>query len=303
MFMLVGCSIISSIDIICCCIWCIFNVGQFLWSLYWFVLVNIPYSVHIITKRFFSLFMTLLLGVRAKSKQCSVHCLSLSLTWTLVLVLLVPLASWWGLCRILIVMEEATSLQLLSSFWLLVCFGLTQTQGPKLCQRWIVCLLTCSSFIVPSNSHLPVLFKILFLNHWICTFFPISQWCCTIVYIVCTELFTHLIEPCVPLFNWHQTTSKQPRQLWILKSLNNSPKAAAQVIRGSACLFLFIPYLHRLTPPPQLSNMRWSRTSVETSAMFSCTDTEGWDFFNWGNNPYYLETWFLYVVLPLERTQ
>lgn len=92
--------------------------------------------------------------------------------------------------------------------------------------------------------------------------------------IVCKKLFTHLIEHCVPLLNWHQAASRQPRQLWILQSLNNSSKAAAQVTRGSACLFLFIPYLHHFTP--RLSNMRCSGSSIETSALFSCTDTEGW---------------------------
>lgn len=104
-------------------------------------------------------------------------------------------------------------------------------------------------------------------------FYPSSQWCCTIVCIVCKKLFTHLIEHCVPLLNWHQTASRQPRQLWILQSLNNSSEAAAQVTRGSACLFLFIPYLHHFTP--RLSNMRCSGSSIETSALFSCTDTEG----------------------------
>lgn len=37
-------------------------------------------------------------------------------------------------------------------FWLLACFGLTQPQGPKLCQRGIICLLTCSSSIYLSSS-------------------------------------------------------------------------------------------------------------------------------------------------------
>lgn len=44
----------------------------------------------------FSLFTTLPPGVRAKSRQRSVHRLALGPTWTLVVVLLVPLASWWG---------------------------------------------------------------------------------------------------------------------------------------------------------------------------------------------------------------
>lgn len=54
-----------------------------------------------------------LLGVRAKSNQCSVHCLSQSLTWTaLLLVVLVPSASWWGLYVVLMSTEGASCLPL-----------------------------------------------------------------------------------------------------------------------------------------------------------------------------------------------
>lgn len=223
----------------------------------------------------FSLFTTLLLGVRAKSRQRSVHRLSLSLTWTLVLVLLVPLASWWGLwshthCH----------------------GGSRQSSAPQFLLT--ACLLrpypTSRAQVVPKGDCLPVNMQPLHCFHPLVIFlfylaldlhtffFPFSQWCCTIVYIVCKKLFTHLIEHCVPLLNWHQTASRQPRQLWILQSLNNSSKAAAQVIWGSACLFLFIPYLHHFTP--RLSNMRCSRSSMETSALFSRTDTErGGGFF------------------------
>lgn len=126
--------------------------------------------------------------------------------------------------------------------------ALPSLKGPSRAKGGLFCLLTCSSFIVPSLPHLPVAFKVLF-KFILFALFSSSQWCCTIVYSVCKELFTHLIGHCVPLFNWHQPESRQPRQLWILQSLNNSSKAFAQVIQGSACLFLYITYLHHVTPP------------------------------------------------------
>lgn len=109
-----------------------------------------------------------LLGVRAKSNQCSVHRLPQSLTWTaLLLVLLVPSASWWGHCAILIVMKGATGLPLPYSLWLPACFGLTHPSGPEACQR---------GFSPPVNMQLftvhPFTFPVSFggPGHFICAF-------------------------------------------------------------------------------------------------------------------------------------
>lgn len=100
-------------------------------------------------------------GVRAKSNQCSVHCLPQSLTWTaLLLVLLVPSASWWGNCAILTFFEGgATRLLLPNSLWLPDCFGLTHHKGPEACrQGFWVSRLTRSSLKSIFFSSLPYLF-------------------------------------------------------------------------------------------------------------------------------------------------
>lgn len=114
-----------------------------------------------------------LLGVRAKSNQCSVHCLPQSLTWTaLLLVLLVPSASWWGHCAILIFMEGATNLPLPYSFWLPACFGLTHPKGPEACQRGLSLPVNMQLFRVH-----PFKFPVSFgaLDIWFAQFFPTSR--------------------------------------------------------------------------------------------------------------------------------
>lgn len=125
-----------------------------------------------------------LIGVRAKSNQCSVHCLSKSLTWTtLLLGLLVPLSSWWGHCAILIFMVGATSLQLPYSLWLRACFGLTHPKGPKACQGGLSPPFNMQLFSVHPSLRFLVSFKAFFE---IAQFFPMSQWCCS---VHCVERF------------------------------------------------------------------------------------------------------------------
>lgn len=98
------------------------------------------------------------LGVRAKSSQCSVHCHSQSRTWTtLLLVLLVPLASCWGRCAVLPFLCHGGCCWSAAPSFPLTAFLLWPSpsrRGPRTAKGGLIDHLTCSSsvFIHPSGS-------------------------------------------------------------------------------------------------------------------------------------------------------